>query len=84
MSATDEAVTDPGGGITGDVAAGAPEGGNVLRNVAFAWGAALVFLVFTYIGVTNTDFSPTILGELNFGTLAVLLFFWGLAMLLNR
>lgn len=84
MSASDEAATDPGSGITGDETTAAPDGGNLLRNLAFVWGAALVGLVFTYIGATNTDFSPTILGELIFGTLTVVLFLWGLAMLLNR
>jgi hypothetical protein len=36
------------------------------------------------IGVTNTDFGPTVLGERILGILGVLLFRWALAILLNR
>lgn len=84
MSARDETAPDTGEGITGEDTTPATDGRNVLRNLAFIWGAALVALVFAYIGVTNTNFSPTILGELLFGTLAVVLLIWGLGMFINR
>ncbi len=56
---------------------------SIVRRVGVPWLVALIFGLMTYVGLTNTDVSPTLLGELIFGFLAVMLFLVGLLALLR-
>lgn len=55
-----------------------------LKPAVLLWMGALAFGVLAYVGVTNDDVSPTILGELLFGFIAALLFVFGLYVFVKR
>jgi hypothetical protein len=71
-------ATETGGASDSAAEVEPPEEPSVVRTVGVPWLVALVFAGMTYLGVTNTDVSPTLLGELIFGFMALVLFLVGL------
>jgi hypothetical protein len=77
------AASDTDGGEE-STSAEIPEAPSIVTRVGIPWVIGLVFALMAYVGATNSDVSPTILGELIFGFIAVALFLVGVVILVRR